>query len=433
MRRIALIAALIASSVSAEDSYYTLDGHGGPVMSVTVSPDGQIATASFDNAVGLWSNQEPHWFDGHEAAVNTVAFVNENTLVSASDDFTVIMWNLTDGSKTVRQGHKGKVMSLAVSPDRTLVASASWDGTIGLWPLDGSAPSFLTDHDGPVNDVAFSADGTRLYSASADGSLRVWDVAGKAEITRLVDHGFGLNEIALAANDAWLAYGAVDGVTRIISPDTGEALRDLSADRRPILALEATKTTDKIAVGDGEGYIMVVDTADWRIIQDFRATTHGPIWGLAFSTDGTSILATGLDDKVHSWPIAAINEAAPMDTANRSFLTDPDAVPNGERQFKRKCSVCHTLTPGSARRAGPTLYGLFGRQAGTVQDYTYSDALNGSDVIWNEDTIDALFDIGPEHYVPGTKMPMQRITGAEDRSDLIAYLRRETAPEETQK
>jgi cytochrome c len=324
-------------------------------------------------------------------------------------------------------------MSLAVSPDRTLVASASWDGTIGLWPLDGSAPSFLTDHDGPVNDVAFSADGTHLYSASADGSLRIWDVTGKTEITRLVDHGFGLNEIALAANDAWLAYGAVDGVTRIISPDTGEALRDLSADRRPILALEATNTTDKIAVGDGEGYIMVVDTTDWRIIQDFRATTHGPIWGLAFSADGTSILATGLDDKVHSWPIAAINEAAPMDTANRSFLTDPDAVPNGERQFKRKCSVCHTLSPGSARRAGPTLYGLFGRQAGTVQDYTYSDALDGSDVIWDEDTIDALFDIGPEHYVPGTKMPMQRITGAEDRSDLIAYLRRETAPEETQK
>ena len=431
MRRIALTATLIASPALAGDSYYTLEGHGGPVMSVTLSEQGQIATASFDNAVGLWTNRDPRWLDGHEAAVNTVAFVDETTLVSASDDFTLILWNLQDGSKSVWQGHKGKVISLAVHPDKTLIASASWDGTIGLWPLDGTAPTFLSDHDGPVNDVAFSADGTRLFSASADGSLRVWDVAEKAEITRLVDHGFGLNEITLAEDDAWLAYGAVDGVTRIISPETGAALRDLSADRRPILALEATPNADKIAIGDGEGYIMVVDTSDWRIIQDFRATTHGPIWGLAFSTDGTSILATGLDDKVHAWPLATIDDAAPMDTTGRSFLTDPDAVPNGERQFKRKCSVCHTLTPSSARRAGPTLYGLFGRQAGTVEDYTYSDALDGSDLIWNEDTIDALFDIGPEHYVPGTKMPMQRITGAQDRTDLIAYLRRETAPEET--
>jgi cytochrome c len=106
-------------------------------------------------------------------------------------------------------------------------------------------------------------------------------------------------------------------------------------------------------------------------------------------------------------------------------------MPNGERQFMRKCSICHTLTPGSARRAGPSLYDLFGRRAGTVEDYTYSDALNGSDISWDEDTIDALFDIGPEHYIPGTKMPMQRITGAQDRADLVTYLRETTAPEES--
>jgi cytochrome c len=66
-----------------------------------------------------------------------------------------------------------------------------------------------------------------------------------------------------------------------------------------------------------------------------------------------------------------------------------------------------------------------------VEDYTYSDALNGSEIIWDDDTIDALFDIGPEHYIPGTKMPMQRITGAKDRADLVTYLRKETAPEES--
>ena len=50
----------------------------------------------------------------------------------------------------------------------------------------------------------------------------------------------------------------------------------------------------------------------------------------------------------------------------------------------------------------------------------------------NDDTIDALFDEGPDHYIPGSKMPMQRITGADDRADLIAYLRRATDPETQQ-
>ena len=70
--------------------------------------------------------------------------------------------------------------------------------------------------------------------------------------------------------------------------------------------------------------------------------------------------------------------------------------------------------------------------AGTVPGYLYSEILSGSDIVWNESSIDALFDLGPDHYIPGSKMPMQRITNAQDRADLIDYLRQETATEEKQ-
>ncbi|MCL4161815.1 UNVERIFIED_CONTAM: hypothetical protein GTU68_031308 [Idotea baltica] len=105
---------------------------------------------------------------------------------------------------------------------------------------------------------------------------------------------------------------------------------------------------------------------------------------------------------------------------------------NGERQFARKCSICHSLTPRSARRAGPTLHGLFGRAAGSVPDYAYSNRLSGSEIIWNADSINALFDLGPDHYIPGSKMPMQRITNPDDRADLITYMRQATAGEPTE-
>ena len=120
----------------------------------------------------------------------------------------------------------------------------------------------------------------------------------------------------------------------------------------------------------------------------------------------------------------------PMAGTTRSFLERAETLPNGERQFKRKCSICHTLTPSSARKAGPSLHNLFGRRAGTVNDYTYSDTLDGSDIVWSADTIDALFDLGPDHYIPGTKMPMQRIVKQTDRDDLIDYLRKNTAQQE---
>ncbi|MEL7212848.1 MAG: c-type cytochrome [Pseudomonadota bacterium] len=422
MRLLAFAIACLPSFGMA-DGFFTLKGHGGPVMGVAVSPTGQIATASFDNSVGLWTGTAPRWLEGHEAAVNAVRFVDAERLVSAGDDFRVLLWE--DGTPRELGTHQGKVMALAVLGDR--VASASWDGTIGLWSLSGAAPVMLEGHDAGVNDVAFSADGTLLYSASTDGTLRIWDVATGEAKRLLLRHGFGINQMVLNEEAGWLAYGAVDGVTRVLDLATDDQIADFTLERRPVLAMAANPDMTRIAVGDGEGFIMIIDSVDWRIARDYRATARGPVWALAFSNDGANVHAGGLDDAMYSWPLETLTEHGQMTTAAREFLKDPEEMSNGERQFARKCSICHTLTPGSARRAGPTLYQVFGRPAGTVEDYSYSDILTGSDIIWNEESIDALFDLGPDHYIPGSKMPMQRITAEQDRQDLITYLRGATA------
>ncbi len=428
---------LLAAPVQAQD-FFTLQGHGGPIMDIAVSPSGQIATASFDNAVGVWDGTTPLWYDGHKAAVNVAAFWTEEILVSAGDDFDVLIW--TDPQSPQRLGqHQGKVIALSVSQSARRVASASWDGTIGLWPLspdgaglDNATPMLLTGHKQGVNDVVFSDDGQRLYSASTDGTIRVWDVSSGAESQLLVSHGFGVNELILNEADGWLAYGAVDGSTRFVDLQTGGLIRDFTLKRRPILSLAFDPTSGQLAVGDGDGYIMIVDTRQMKITRDFRAAARGPIWALAFSPDGLNIHAGGIENTMYSWPVDTMTEHGQMSAQTRSFLENPDLLENGERQFKRKCSICHTLTASSARRAGPTLHNLFGRQAGTVADYTYSQTLIGSDIVWSAATINALFDQGPDHYIPGTKMPMQRIAGQQDRDDLIDYLRRATATEEGQ-
>ncbi|MEO0503691.1 MAG: cytochrome C, partial [Pseudomonadota bacterium] len=64
-----------------------------------------------------------------------------------------------------------------------------------------------------------------------------------------------------------------------------------------------------------------------------------------------------------------------------------------------------------------------------VPGYRYSPILDGSDIIWDDTSIDALFDQGPDHYIPGSKMPMQVIAAPEDRADLIAFLRDATKKE----
>lgn len=99
-------------------------------------------------------------------------------------------------------------------------------------------------------------------------------------------------------------------------------------------------------------------------------------------------------------------------------------VGRGEQLF-RKCVSCHTLEANGRNRVGPRLHGLFGRQAGGVADFHYSDALKNSGIIWNEQTLDAYLK-DAEGFVPGTKM-YGGLSLDQDREDLIAYLKTATA------
>lgn len=433
MRWVLIVLSLGLSVPAMAEGFRSYDGHGGPVMGVAVSPDGaRLLTASFDYSVGLWDmsgDGGPRWLEGHGAAVNAVAFAPGNRALSASDDFDLILWDLDAASVLTRlEGHSAKVMAARVSPSGDRIASASWDGTVRLWDCDtGASLGSLEGHKGPVNDVVWAKGGARLYSAGYDGTIIEWDAATQKPLRRMVSHGFGINVLAIDEASGWLAFGALDGGTHVLELESGAALADLSADRRPILALARTRDGRRLAVGDGTGHIMIIETDGWRVARDFRAALNGPIWALAFSGEGDGIVAGGIADEAFLWPLDA-DEAVPrMAEVRRGFHTDPAEVTNGERQFLRKCSICHTLGTDGGRRAGPSLQGIFGRRAGSLAGYTYSQALSDSDIVWTEDTIDQLFDLGPDHVTPGSKMPMQQIAAPGDRADLIAFLKRETA------
>ncbi len=419
----------IGPNLPAAQEAFTLEGHGGPVKGISARADGAILTASFDNSVGLWRDGVPTWLEGHEAAVNAVVPVAGGRVVSGGDDYSVRLWDPQDGSMRELGRHSAKVIRLAVSPDGQRVASASWDRTVRLWSLEGGAPVELAGHANTVSDVAFSADGAQVYTASADGTIRLWDAHTGEFLRRLVQHGFGINALLVAPDDSWLAYGAVDGGTRVVALPEVTEIGDFTADRRPILAMAHQRDIGRIAVGDAQGYIMMIDTGAWRIAEDFRATASGPVWALAFSHDGQNLHAGGIADAMYSWPTNGLADATQMTGTERSFLKDPEEMSNGERQFQRKCSICHTLEPDGKRRAGPSLHGLFGRPAGSIAGYAYSPTLAEAQIVWSEETIDLLFDLGPDHYIPGSKMPMQRITKAQDREDLISFLQTATIPD----
>jgi len=105
----------------------------------------------------------------------------------------------------------------------------------------------------------------------------------------------------------------------------------------------------------------------------------------------------------------------------------------GEKVYK-KCKVCHSFEAGKNGQ-GPTLHGVMGRKAGTLEGFKFSDAIKESGIVWDEETIDGYVE-NPKKYIPKNKMAFPGIKAkkshsdakkakkAQQRADLIAYIKK---------
>ncbi len=434
---LALIAALPLNTTSAFDRY---TAHGGPIKGLVYSEKlGLLVSTSFDYTAVVWdsgSMKELKQLIGHNAAVNTAAFSPDGRwLATGGDDNQILLWDVStlrdpqlEPVPILLDGHTAKVVDLAFSADGKYLASASWDRRVGIWDISAlKLKRYLSGHQGPVNTAQFSGDGRYVYSGGADGHIRLWRLTTGEYLRSVVRNGFGINVMDLSPELNVLAYGGSNGMMRSISINADGPEIELWNGGPPVLAVTIDPQTKKMIFSTSEGRVVIADALVGEIQHDFRAV-KGPIWAMQLANAGEDLFFAGLDDWVTK--ISVNDFIVPHPLADRERRFHPDQpIDNGQKQFARKCSVCHSLTASSKRRAGPTLYGVFGRKVGAVEDYPYSKELTEMDLVWNEETIDLLFKDGPDIVTPGSKMPVQRIKGKQDRADLISYLKRATAPQ----
>jgi cytochrome c len=96
--------------------------------------------------------------------------------------------------------------------------------------------------------------------------------------------------------------------------------------------------------------------------------------------------------------------------------------PSAERgaELWGKCQACHTIDPQGHTLVGPPLYGVFGRAAGAVPGYRYSEALRKSGIVWTDDSLNSYL-AATQDFVPGSRM-YGGLAIAQDRADLLAWM-----------
>lgn len=92
----------------------------------------------------------------------------------------------------------------------------------------------------------------------------------------------------------------------------------------------------------------------------------------------------------------------------------------GKKVFN-KCKACHTLTEGK-NKVGPSLFGVMGRAAASVNGFKYSKAMKESGLTWDEETLEK-FLTKPKDLVPGTRMAFAGLKKEKDIDNVIAYIK----------
>ncbi|MFN3472791.1 MAG: c-type cytochrome [Blastomonas sp.] len=133
--------------------------------------------------------------------------------------------------------------------------------------------------------------------------------------------------------------------------------------------------------------------------------------------------ATPAADAPAATPTPAAAEAPAADNTDTldgtKFADMTGNAAEGEKVFIQ-CKTCHVKEAGQ-NRVGPSLAGIVGRAAGTVEGFNYSPANKNSGITWTPEKLFQYLE-KPARVVPGTKMVFAGIPDAQKRADLIAYL-----------
>lgn len=274
-----------------------------------------------------------------------------------------------------------------------------------------------------------------LQVADASAGSRQWNQCRACHVMAEGEHGVGpsLYKVVgrdIASIDGFNYSGALpDGVwtteemsafieaPREYAPGTSMGYSGMASaeDRANLIAYIIDESGDELAD--------FVEAAAEEAPAEEPATEEGPATEGEATEEAAADDAADTSEEAAQVEEAATEEAMPEDGSEFAQLVASFGPDDGGARLWNQCRACHALEDGQ-NRVGPHLFGVVGREVGSVEGFNYSGALSDAADVWDYDALSSLLE-DPREYAPGTTMAYAGMSDAEDRAKLIAYIEAE--------
>ena len=304
-----------------------------------------LLSFSDNEQVQASSQVEPHFplpvvLRGHSSSVLSIACSPcASKLASASDDFTVQLWDTQTGARMVTLiGHSSPVKSVLFSANGSRLASKSDDGVVCLWDSKGVRLATLGDAFNSLRSsrsLAFSADGSRLASGSDAGEIRLWDGGTGALVATLKGHSRAVSSVVFSVNGARIVSAYEDGTVWLWDGQTGSLLVSIESGSAPLVIFSPDGSTLASMSRDGTARMWdgktgaKITTLESRDPSEFLSPRlHKVTGGIAFSADGLRLASVTGGPSIYLWDSKTFDLVATLDGHSRpvnSLSFSPDS------------------------------------------------------------------------------------------------------------
>jgi WD40 repeat protein len=275
-----------------------LTGHQLVVWGVAVSPDGTWAVSGADdNTVKIWNlgtGECRATLKGHKGQVLSVAITPDGRVLSAGLDETVRVWDSGSARKSAKlQGHGSTVYSVVALRDNIRALSGGFDRTLRLWELrSGECLTTIRCGTARADDVfglAVSCAGTQALSGHRDGTVRLWSLETGERLATLKGHSNGVNSVRITPDGRFAVSGSSDRTAKIWDLETKTCAGTLEGHQGPVYSVAVSPNGALIASpGEGDRTVRLWDWKSGACLQVI-AIEDSPI-SVAFGPDGSRLV-----------------------------------------------------------------------------------------------------------------------------------------------